>query len=171
MGVALKQKTNELKCEFDNAVTGDGARILRVPDTMNTKDKANPKPVVVIYAGAPISPEDFAKIIPPVFDSQDMVKAPLDEMTKNLMGSRNPSKFAKIMRLSVKTTQVKEPYKVIVRDESGDEEIVVKNKVVDRSSGCPQLLYAYEHRATLEEPLWWAALSIAQACKIGRAHV
>ena len=164
VGVALKQKTNELKCEFDNAVTGDGARILRVPDTMNTKDKANPKPVVVIYAGAPISPEDFAKIIPPVFDSQDMVKAPLDEMTKNLMGSRNPSKFAKIMRLSAKTTQVKEPYKVIVRDESGDEEIVVKNKVVDRSSGCPQLLHAYEHRATLEEPLWWAALSIAQAC-------
>lgn len=164
IGVSLKKKTNDLGYEFDNSVTGDGARILRVPDTVNSKDREDIKPVVVIYSGPLVTPEEFAACIPPAFDSQDMVKAPLDEMTKNLMGSRHPSKFAKIMRLSAKTVQVKEPYKVIAVDEAGNEDVVTKHKVVEKCAGCPQLLHAYEQRATLEEPLWWAALSIAQAC-------
>lgn len=164
LGLSLKQKTIDFKCEFDNSVTGDGAQILRIPDTFNTKDKENPKPVVVIYEAPDIEPEEFARLIPPVYDSQDMVKAPLDEMTKNLMGSPKPSKFAKIMRLSAKKVQVKEPVKTVVVDEHGNEDIVTKNRVVERSAGCPQLLHAYEHRATLDEPLWWAALSVAQSC-------
>lgn len=35
-------------------------------------------------------------------------------------------------------------------------------------TGCAQLLYAYEEQATLEEPLWYAALTVAQHCIVDR---
>lgn len=164
IGVTLKQKTFELDFAVDPSVTGEGARILRVPDTFNTKDPENPKPVFVLQDAPIITVEDFTRCIPPVLDSLDMVRAPLDAMTRNLMGKQKPSKFAKIMRLSAKTVPIKESVKTITHDREGNEDITYKTKVVEKCAGCPQMLYAYEQRHTLEEPLWWAAVSIAQSC-------
>lgn len=163
IGIALKQKVAALGFRFDPAVTGDGARILRVPDTMNTKDPQNPKPVTIIRIEPPIALKDFSALIPPVLDNADLSKAPLSALTKSLMGSPSPSLFSKLLTRSLKKVPVKETIKQVVMKD-GVEEYEYKNKTVERSDGCPQIAHAYTERETLSEPLWWAALSIAQAC-------
>ena len=82
-------------------------------------------------------------------------------------GEYPPSKFEIILRKSRKFISNQEKVKVVSTDNEGNESIVFKNKVFERCAGCAQVLYADEHRTTLEEPLWWAILSIAKACTDG----
>lgn len=111
------------------------ARILRVPGTLNFKDDP-PSPVTVIQTTTPVSHEKFRKILG-VKEAPVVEAPPKRELTAlaKSMQDNSYSSFAKIMRRSMK----------------GD--------------GCPQLLSCYEERATLEEPRWFDALSIAKFCR------
>ena len=165
VGESLKKKTHELGFHVDHSVTGDAAQILRVPDTFNTKDINNPKEIKIVHSAPPISYAEFIKVIPPVLDHSAFNRLPPDELTKNLMGGEYPtSLFDKILKKCYRTEMVKEKIKIVTTDPHGNEDFHFKDKIVERSSGCPQLQFCYENRATLEEPMWWAALSIARRC-------
>ena len=122
---------------FDPVVPADAARILRMPDTLNFK--ADPPLPVQIMATAPASPlEVFERIFPPSEPVVDLTAAKafgMDAMTSAVaQGDRPPSLFSRIARKSLSGT------------------------------GCAQIAHALTDAATLEEPLWRAALAVAWRC-------
>jgi len=122
------------KLKVDPTVSADAARILRMPDT--THYKGDPLPVQLIQEGVTTPLDDFRKLIPAVSADISAAKAyGMDSMTRSLAsGDYPPSEFSRIVRRSIKGT------------------------------GCAQIANAVQNAATLEEPLWRAALSIAWLC-------
>lgn len=125
------------KLGLDLTVTADAARVLRMVDTENHK-VVPPLPVQLMVEGV-ISPlAVLTALLPIVPESIDWDAARgdgVDDMTRALAGGDYPAtEFARIVRRSVK------------------------------GNGCAQIANAVLNAATLEEPLWRAALSIAWRC-------
>lgn len=134
-------KTHNLHA--DPTVTTDPARILRVPGTMNFKDKANPRPVQIISTGIPTALDDFTRHLPaPMVDLSAAKQFGMDDATRDLAQGDFPTcNFGRIVTKSVNDT------------------------------GCAQIKHAVVNSATLEEPLWRAALSIAVRCEDGNTAI
>lgn len=136
------------KLAIDLQVTADAARILRVPGTRNYK-LAQPRPVQVATLGAgPLDFATFAKLVPapaeaaPSLDLSAAKEFGVDAMTSELAGSDLPkSKFVRIVKLSV------------------------------TGAGCAQMKHAVLDAATLDEPLWRGALSVAWNCTDGETAI
>lgn len=136
------------KLSIDLSVTADAARILRVPGTSNYKQD-NPRPVqVAAFGDGPMPFDDFVALLPkvaPAATGVDLSAAKMfgvDETTRAMAKADLPkSKFAKIVKLSV------------------------------LGKGCAQMKHVVVEAATLEEPLWRAALSIAWNCVDGEKSV
>ena len=110
------------------------ARILRVPGTFNYKDDP-PKPVSVIAKAPEISFDELKDILG--VKETVALDASAPRRKSMLMGKLQDnvqSSFAKIMKRSAGNT------------------------------GCQQLLDCYVNRATLSEPRWFDALSVAAHC-------
>ena len=123
----------------DAGLTADMARVLRCPDTSNFKQDP-PLPVQVVHTGILISLEALEACLPPApITAVDLSAARAygtDDMTRGLAAGEFPvTNFARIVRRSLK------------------------------GSGCAQITNAVQNAATLEEPLWRAALSIAWRCE------
>jgi len=132
----LKELCVQHKFEVDPVVTGEAARILRIPETYHVKDPTNPILVEVLHVGAQLSPDDIHKLLEPSVDSLNApapIKRQLDPTTLALMGN-SQSRFKAILTKSLEGT------------------------------GCAQIAYIFNEQATLEEPMWRAGLSIAQVC-------
>jgi hypothetical protein len=110
------------------------ARVLRLPGTYNFKDN-QAKAVSVLHVSEPISFVGFCDTLGVVAEEK---KEPLPPRRVSALGKalteNMGSRFAKIMLRSAK----------------GD--------------GCAQLLDCYTQRATLAEPRWFDALSVAKFC-------
>lgn len=145
---AFKALCVQHKLAIDLGVTADAARILRLPGTHNYKlAQARPVQVAALGAGPQVF-EAFAALLPmqagpaPSLDLSAAKAFGTDEMTQAMAGGDLPkAKFARIVKLSV----------------SG--------------SGCPQIKHAVMDAATLEEPLWRAALSVAWNCVDGEKSI
>jgi uncharacterized protein (DUF927 family) len=135
---ALKKLCADNNLHADPAVTADRARILRVPGTSNYKTGA-PRPVQIVAQGQPTSLPDFVACLPMMPMSLAAAKQfGMDEATKELAGDFPSCSFTRIVKRSLKGTD-----------------------------GCGQIKIAIVDAATLEEPLWRAALSIATRCTDG----
>ena len=135
----LKRKCTELGLRADPAVTSDGARILRMPDTHNYKHEA-PAPVKlfgrVTEDSLQLTPiEDFSKMLGPdlipVHTNLDLGTSALEDM---LIGNTRSS-FDKIL------------------------------DKIEAGKGCGQLEHILNNQETISEPLWRAGLSIAKFCE------
>lgn len=133
----LKELCVEHKFDVDPAVTGEAARVLRIPETYHLKDPTNPILVEVLHVAEPVSYSKLAELLQPVDKSlgalDNALKIPLDPLTLALMGNTQ-SRFRTLLVRSVEGT------------------------------GCAQIKNIYDNQATLEEPLWRAGLSIAHQC-------
>lgn len=124
------------KLHADPAVTADVARILRIPETLNFKDRENPQVVEVLMVGARVGID----VLRPKFSvggfdipGKKPFQGQLDPTTMALMGNYQ-SKFKTILLKSVE------------------------------GNGCAQIDFIYSNQETVEEPLWRAGLSVAQHC-------
>ena len=136
----LKAVCREQGLIIDPACTGDSARVMRLPNTLNYRDPAHPKEAKVFASVAhPVSLLEFAKILgapdaePEMtlgFEAPEYAKREMDETTKRLLGNI-VSSFARVMSA--------EP-------------------------SCAQLQYIANEQDQIDEPLWRAGLSVAQAC-------
>jgi hypothetical protein len=110
------------------------SRILRIPGTLNFKDDP-PKPVVVMNVAPPVAFSEFCRLLGV---EETPVAAPRVKRELTALGkammNNVESKFSTLMVRSAK------------------------------GSGCRQLLSCFQERATLEEPRWFNALSIAKFC-------
>lgn len=127
----------------DRGCSTDPARIMRIPNTFNFKDRTNPLKTSVRWIGY-VQPWDFVKEI---IDAQCLAhniavkaptvakkKTPLDAVTQALLGNQ----------ISI--------FKTIAKKSLG-------------GTGCEQIRYALEHPEDTSEPLWRATLSVAQVCE------
>ena len=122
----------------DPAVTADVARILRVPGTQNYKT-VPPRPVQIIAQGQPVVLSVFVELLPPApVDLSAAKQFGMDASSREIAGGEFPKcMFSRVASRSL------------------------------GSSGCGQIKNALLNAATLEEPLWRAALSIAIRCEDG----
>jgi hypothetical protein len=134
----LKELCTEHGFKVDPVVTGEAARILRIPETYHVKDPTNPILVEVLYAAPELTRAQVQELLPPSVDILNSANRPsftrqLDPLTLSLMGN-NQSRFKTILTKSLEGT------------------------------GCAQIARAYIEQDALEEPLWRGALSIAERC-------
>jgi len=135
---SLKRLCAQNKLFADPAVTADAARILRIPGTHNFKNETS-RPVQIIAVGAPVSLAAFIEHLPaPAMDLSAAKQFGMDETSKDVGGEYPKCSFRRIMIRCAAKT------------------------------GCGQLQHAVTNAATLEEPLWRAALSIAVRCEDGQ---
>lgn len=121
----------------DPGIMTDGARILRVPGTINFK-RGEQRPVKLLHLGKSYLVEDYKTLLKVGRDDSPVLLggikySELNETTRALLGNTT-YKFSSIMRKSIK------------------------------GSGCDQLKQAFLHQEDTPEPLWRAALSIAAHC-------
>lgn len=172
---AIKKSMQALNFKADPAVTADGARVLRIPETKNYKDKENPANVEIVHIGEehPLSlfVELFAPYLVDYNRAEDLglvaeyASAADDPLMKKMLQSSEKS-FAKILELSTQTVEVTENVEVITENKDGSRTSkIVKQKAL-RSAGCAQIDYIYKNRASeeIDHDLWRAGLSIAWNC-------
>lgn len=124
---------------IDPAITADTARILRAPGTFNHK-RGDARPVQILHRGSTHTVDAVRAVLPPPPVDLSAARAyGMDQATANLAkGDLDPCSFTRIAQ-----------------------------KSLQGKSGCNQIKLALESAATLEEPLWRAALSIAWNCEDG----
>lgn len=131
---ALKRACADNGLLADPAVTADGARILRVPNTHNYKDPT-PKEVKALTKHRPATGFDYFASLVNEFTIKLPTKIPegsnsaMDNLAGNVQG-----KFDKILRRTAE------------------------------GRGCAQIGYIIKNQKTLSEPMWRAGLSIAKFC-------
>jgi len=149
---ALKQLCVEHGLKADPSVTADAARILRIPGTKNFKN-GTPRDVLMVQDANPITFGDFAKLMPvppstTFLDAAKQLTGASDDPASTITGPMPTWNFKRIAEASL------------------------------RDAGCNQIKFAIENAATLPEPMWRAALSVAWCCEdrdeaildISRAH-
>jgi len=139
---SLKRLCAQHNLHADPQVTSDCVRILRTPGTSNFKNGGS-RPVQIVHLGLPSTLDVFIAGLPsaPV----DLSAAKMfgtDSVTSDLAGGEYP----------------KTKFRVIAIKSGNDE-------------GCAQIKHAILSAATLEEPLWRAALSIAYRCEDGATAI
>lgn len=138
---SLKRLCAQKKLFADPAVTADAARILRIPGTHNFKNETS-RPVQIIAVGTPVSLAEFTEMLPaPAMDLSAAKQFGMDETSKDIGGEYPKCSFKRIMMRC------------------------------NANTGCGQLTHAVRNAATLEEPLWRAALSIAVRCEDGATAI
>ena len=160
---AFKQKLKLEGVKQDTAVTADGARSMRVPGTINTKNPKDLRRASIKTLCEPISLELFQSCINYVERGAYSVTA-ADPVMDALLKNSNAYKFSRIYRKSIETVDVSEQVEEEHVGHDGVKSIRLVKRKVQRSAGCPQIAYCVANRETLSEMMWRSALSIAQFC-------
>jgi uncharacterized protein (DUF927 family) len=131
----LKKVCQQNNLRADPAVTSDGARVLRIPETTNYKE--DPLDVKIIQGTftTQLSIESFSNMLGGVDTEADRIGS-----------STNPSMVNDKLHSNM---------------ENVFKNILVKIK---NGKGCEQLKYIIKNQKDVTEPLWRAGLSIARFC-------
>lgn len=135
---SFKRLCTQHNLHADPQVTADCVRILRTPGTANFKNNMS-RPVQIMHLGLPSSLAMIVDALPPAPVDLSAAKAfGQDAAMTDVLGGDYP----------------KTKFQIIVSKSSKGE-------------GCAQIKHALVNAATLEEPLWRGALSIAYRCEDG----
>ena len=147
----FKRLCKQHKLAIDMTVTADAARVLRVPGTMNFKDKyPHPRHVKFLAAGNIFDFESFAQAIE---DKLQVKPAPAPAPTTHALALAGTRPDAALTTNTVKLFE---------NTETRFKQILMRTKQGD---GCEQLRHYVENAAEEGmEPLWRAWLSQAKVC-------
>lgn len=168
---AFKQSLAALEFITDPAVPADGARILRIPGTHNTKDKSDPLPVEVVVDAPPITLEEFKAALEPYLPEsipkgmemfKTLASSSDDPLMRKVLQS-SEKMFSKILTRSLKQIEVVEMVSVAV-EVNGVPQIRQQKQKAIRSAGCAQIAHIYQNQEAIDYNLWRAGLSIARNC-------
>jgi hypothetical protein len=148
----FKKLCKQKKLSIDMTVTADAARVLRIPNTFNFKEKyPEPRPVKLMAEGDTFSFRALKACVLDLLDEEDIAHAP----SGLALPGKRPE--AAVTATSVKLFENTATYfkQILKRTETG--------------AGCAQLEYFLEN-ATDDgmEPLWRGWLSIAKPCDDGQ---
>ena len=168
---ALKKSMAELEFITDPACTADGARILRIPQTLNTKDQANPKPVEILKAQPDVSLAEIrlplkqymADAIPEGMEIFQNAVATADDPLMRKMVQSSEKVFSRILSKSLNQVEIVETVEV-VSEVNGERVTKQQKQKVMRSAGCAQIAELYKDQENTDYNVWFAGLSIARNC-------
>lgn len=128
----------EKDLHIDTAVMADSARIMRCPDTFNYKEDP-PLPTKILSDNIPVYNIS-------IFDFLGSTQPSLENILKEAKGpmSEDQRKMLKLDNFSSSFTSI------------------AKKSL--QGKGCAQIANILQNASSLEEPLWYAGLSIAQHC-------
>ena len=126
----------------DSSVMCDAARIMRSPGTTNYKKGKPPATAEVI--------------------TEDIKEYPL-EIIGELLGDVKPS-LDNILK-AAKSPLTEDQRKALKLDNFQSSFATIAKKSLSDNGGCSQIKHILVNATTLEEPMWYAGLSIAQHCK------
>jgi hypothetical protein len=140
IAIRLGDLAKELGLKVDTACTSNNAQLMRFPTTLNYRDIDNPKDSCILTdTYEPLSLFEFAATL----------GIGEKEEETNELGFEIPEHIKYI-------------------DEETKRQILgvtIFKNIMERTDTCAQLKHIVEQRATLEEPMWRAGLSIAQICE------
>jgi len=140
---------------IDPVVTADASRIMRSPDTLNFKTDP-PRPTSVISDAVHVYGwQEF----------REFLGGPTAQQGEEALHetSLEPLPIADILAEIPKGLD--DDTKAMLKlDNFGKTFAVLAQKSIDDEGGCAQVKYMLENAATLEEPMWFAGLSIAKFC-------
>jgi hypothetical protein len=140
---ALKQRCEENKFTVDAACTADIVRVLRIPETVNTKGGHTVTQLTAIKL------HEFDALREKIGTTQ----AGMFERAKAL-SSKNPGKSG-----------MSEIAKLIASNKVAKFQTIWLKSTDGKDEGCAQIKNAIENADTLSEPVWRAILSNAQFCE------
>ena len=139
---------------IDPVVTADAARIMRAPETFNYK----------------FDPPVETSLI-----SEEITVYDWDEMKVMLGGEptakEEPSLEIQEILASVPKGLDDDTKEILKLDNFGVSFETLAQKSIDDEGGCEQIKHILINAATLEEPLWFAGLSIAKFCDDGATMI
>lgn len=141
---SLKNLCDKHGLQADPAVTSDVARILRIPETLNFKNPDAPLATKILYQNGRVSLTKLKEVIPTI--------DPLD-----IPGSRPFIRQLDPMTMALMGNYQSKFKTILLKSLNGE--------------GCEQIANAFRNQEVLEEPLWRAALSIAQHCSDGSVAI
>lgn len=133
---------------IDPACTADSARILRIPETNNYRFDP-PSEVTLMHMAATIQLSVFEGLV-------DIGVGMLGPEPVKVAGTPTRKELSAVSKALLNNT-VSSFKKIMIRSASG--------------TGCAQLLHAYQEQASLEEPMWRGALSVAHHCSDGASAI
>ena len=122
--------------KIDPAVSADSARVLRAVGTSNWKDRSNPLPVEVLNSAAPVDVSVFRALL-------NVSESPIDDAPTS--------------------RPLDDITKSLLANRPASFRLIIKKTI--EGKGCQQLADAMMDQENTSEPIWRAALSIAQFCK------
>jgi hypothetical protein len=142
---------------IDPVVTADAARIMRCPDTFNYKT-GTPRPTSVITDEIHVYnwPEFKVFLMGGEVDTP-AAEAPSSETTDIL--ANVPKGLDDDTKAMLKLDNFPRKFSVLAQ------------KSVDEEGGCAQIKFMCENATSLEEPMWFAGLSIAKFCDDGATAI
>lgn len=143
---ALKRACVKAGLRSDPTVPADAARVLRVPGTHNYKSDP---PLAVDMFAAGHHTYDLADFKAVIEDFAGATPAPVPDISSVL----NPT------GLSISDDPVMQR---LLQSRSVSFKRIIEKSVTGR--GCAQMIYALQNAKKLPEPMWRAALSIANVC-------
>lgn len=162
MSEKLKALLLALGIKIDVTVTGDVARILRVPDTLNYKKV--------------VAREVKLKTAVDMHDTDvlcDLIDATYNNTGEPEIEAAAPTLLAGMaVPEHLKGVAIDKPTQGLLQGKPKNFHVLLKRSVEgDRKKGCAQIAYASEHQASIEEPRWRSALSVAWFCDDGKEAV
>lgn len=138
---ALRKVAEEHGLKVDGGCTIDSARLMRFPGTINYREGEEPVKgrLVKIKHECPVGFDELRELLG------------ADTQPANGLGFEIPE--------YVKQRKLRDP---VAASFVGKTNF---NKILHHKTPCQQVVYMVENRATLEEPMWRAGLSIAQICE------
>jgi hypothetical protein len=142
---------------IDPVVTADAARIMRCPETFNYKT-GTPRPTSVITDEIHVYnwPEFKVFLMGGEVDTP-AAEAPSSEITDIL--ANVPKGLDDDTKAMLKLDNFPRKFSVLAQ------------KSVDEEGGCAQIKFMCENATSLEEPMWFAGLSIAKFCDDGATAI
>jgi len=154
VALALRNKANEFGLRPDPTCF-EVARILRVPGTENRKgDDALPVHIILTH-GKVSSYHAFMLLI-------GTAQVPVSKATSRPKSKGNNSIFPTAAKRGASQSAMTQALATSAKTESFKH--IMMRASAGEAMGCAQLVACYRERATLSEPRWWGALSVAQKC-------
>ena len=141
---------------IDPVVTADAARIMRCPDTFNYKT-GTPRPTSVITDEIHVYNWPEFKVFLMGGEVDTPAEAPSSETTDILASV--PKGLDDDTKAMLKLDNFPRKFSVLAQ------------KSVDDEGGCAQIKFMCENATSLEEPMWFAGLSIAKFCDDGATAI
>ena len=142
---------------IDPVVTADAARIMRAPETLNHKTNPPLPTSVVSDEIAVYGWQEFRAFL----NGDEAVQEPAQQRSQE----------SEDVLASVPKGLDEDTKAILKLDNFAKNFEVLAQKSVDDEGGCAQIKFILENSAALEEPLWFAGLSIAKFCDDGSTAI